>query len=360
MSGHWLRPLRLAVLVVAVVLASACSVLSAPAGGSTHLTADFRNVAGLFVGNPVMVLGLQVGKVDTITPRGRLVEVHMSVDHDVRLPNSVMAVLVSPSVVTDRHIELTPVYTGGPALPDNTHLSADRTTTPIELDSVLHTIDDFAAALQPSQTSGEGPLSGSLLYRVVDGQGNKIRDTLQALSSALKVGVDNKDAISAIIVQLDQLTKLLADNDAEVRDFGGTATRLSQLLADQAPGLQATLAQLDDFVSNTSSVFGQYQNQLADSLTGLTQVTQQLRANAAGITEIVDVAPLLMQNLDRSVDRQRRLLRLHTLLGTSLSGEMVTAFCQRVQMRADGCRTGRVEDLGPDLGLTAALLGLTR
>jgi hypothetical protein len=29
-------------------------------------------------------------------------------------------------------------------------------------------------------------------------------------------------------------------------------------------------------------------------------------------------------------------------------------------MKSDGCRTGRPEDFGPDFGLTAALLGLTK
>ncbi|MBF6176466.1 mammalian cell entry protein, partial [Nocardia blacklockiae] len=103
-----------------------------------------------------------------------------------------------------------------------------------------------------------------------------------------------------------------------------------------------------------------YQDQLASSLSGLTAVTDQLRANAAGVTEVVDVAPLLLQNIDRTMDRQRGFIRLRGVLGTALSGEIISVFCERIQMRADGCRTGKVEDLGPDLGLTAALMGMTK
>jgi virulence factor Mce-like protein len=352
-----------AIGVVAVAVGS-CSSLSTSVqntfGGATHITAEFRNIAGMFVGNPVTVLGLQVGKVDKIVPHDEYAEVHMTVDSGVKIPKNVIAALISPSIVTDRHIELSPVYTGGPTLPDNAYLTVESTRTPVELDTLIKTIDQFTQALQPPPGSTQGPLSGTLLYDMVNGQGEKIRNTLNALSGALKVGVNNKDAISEIIIKLNELTTMLADNDQQVRNFSNRVTQMSGLLAEQAPGLQDTLDQLNAFLSNTSGVFGQYQDQLASSLVGLTNVTNQLRANAAGITEVVDVGPLLLQNLDRSVDRNRGFLRLHGLIGSNLDGEIISTFCEKIEMRADGCRTGKVEDLGPDFGLTAAMLGMTK
>ncbi|MFI5778386.1 MCE family protein [Nocardia sp. NPDC051570] len=352
------------VVGLATVAAGGCSVLPTSVqdavGDTTHITADFRNIAGMFEGNPITVLGLEVGKVDKIVPQGQFAEVHMTVKGDVKIPKDVVAALISPSIVTDRHIELSPAYTGGPALADNAHLTVEQTRTPVELDTMIKTIDQFAAALKPAPGNNVGPLSGTLLFDMVNGQGEKIRDTLNALSGALKVGVDNKDAVATIIVKLNELTTMLADNDQSVRDFSNRTTQLTQLLADQAPGLQATLDQINGFLANTSGGFSQYQDQLASSLTGLTAVTDQLRRNAANVTEVVDVAPLLLQNLDRSVNRQSGYIRLHALLGATFSGEIVSLFCERIQMRSDGCRTGKVEDFGPDLGLTAALLGLTK
>ncbi|MFE3055455.1 hypothetical protein [Nocardia sp. NPDC059239] len=153
---------------------------------------------------------------------------------------------------------------------------------------------------------------------------------------------------------------MLADNDDSVRGFSNKITQMTGLLADQAPGLQGTLDQLNAFLANTSGAFSQYSDQLNGTLTGLTNVTNQLRANAAGVTEVVDVAPLLMQNLDRSVNRNGRYVRTHLVLGSALSGEIVSVFCERIQMKSDGCRTGQMEDFGPDFGLMAAMLGLTK
>ncbi|MVU77192.1 MCE family protein [Nocardia sp. ET3-3] len=356
------RALLTALLTTTALLVGGCSAFTNPIAGTQHFTADFLSVAGIFEGNPITVLGLEVGKVDKIVPKGEYVEVHMSVEHSVQIPKTVQAALISPSIVTDRHIELTPRYTGGDTLPDGAHLTTRQTKTPVELDTMLKTIDSFAASLKPQEgQDGLGPLSGRVLYPMMNGNGEKMRDVLNALSGALKTGVDNKDAISTIIIKLNELTSMLADNDDSVRDFSNKMTQMSGLLADQAPGLQATLDQLNAFLTNTSGAFSQYSDQLNGTLTGLTAVTNQLRANAAGVTETVDLLPLTMQNLDRAVDRQGRFAREHFSFGASVAdGEIVSLFCERIQMKSDGCRTGKMEDFGPDFGLMAAVLGMTK
>ncbi|MEV0080026.1 mammalian cell entry protein, partial [Nocardia neocaledoniensis] len=92
----------------------------------------------------------------------------------------------------------------------------------------------------------------------------------------------------------------------------------------------------------------------------LTNVSNQLRANSGAMVEIVDIVPLLMQNIDGAMDKEGRYFRSHALIGPALSGEIISVFCERVQMRADGCRSGNMQEFGPDYGLTAALLGLTK
>ncbi|WP_039827498.1 MCE family protein [Nocardia testacea] len=347
---------------VSAVALGSCSVVNSVTGGDIKITADFENIAGMFEGNPITVLGLEVGKVDKIVPHGDLVEVHMTIDGDVQIPKDAMAVVVSPSIVTDRHIEMTPRYVEGDTLESGDHLPLERTDVPVELDTMLKTIDKFADALKPQEgQEGVGPLSGRVLYPMLNGQGAKLRDTLNALSSALKVGVDNKDHISNIIIKLNELTTMLAENDQAVRDFSNQATQMTTMLAEQAPGLQATLQQLYDFLNNTSSVFAQHQDQLVDTLNRMNTVIEQLRANAHGVTEVVDVAPMLLQSIHRSMNYEQGYVRLHALIGTNLAnGELVSLFCERIQMKSDGCRTGRPEDFGPDFGLTAALLGLTK
>ncbi|MEU2031153.1 hypothetical protein [Nocardia amamiensis] len=69
---------------------------------------------------------------------------------------------------------------------------------------------------------------------------------------------------------------------------------------------------------------------------------------------------MVFQNIDNLVDRELGHARVKMMLFTALNGEIVSLFCERIQMKADGCRTGNMQDFGPDYGLTAALLGLTK
>lgn len=69
---------------------------------------------------------------------------------------------------------------------------------------------------------------------------------------------------------------------------------------------------------------------------------------------------MVLQNLDNLIDRENRRARVHFIIPTALNGEILSLFCERMQMKADGCRTGNIKDFGPDSGLTAALLELTK
>lgn len=349
------------------LLASGCSVadsLNHGLGRTIEVTADFENIAGMYPGNSVDVLGMAVGRIESVQPHGTYVTVTMSIDSGTPIPADAIAALVSPSVVTDRHIELTPAYTGhGPTLKDGAHLDTDHTRTPVEIDQLIKTIDQFAVALKADGPDGTpGPLSGRVAYPLLAGNGDRIRQTLEGLSGALKVGVNDRNAIANIIVKLNDLTTMLADNDTQVEQFSNRITNLSAMLAQQAPGLRAVLAQIDDFLANTSTVLKQNSGSLTDALTRLDITAEQLRNNARNLTEVVDVAPLLFQNLGNSMtSMDGGAIRLHLLLDKSFAdNELLSLFCTRILNRPDGCRVSEEYDLGPDFGLTSAITGFEK
>ena len=92
---------------------------------TVKLTAQFDNAAGLYENNTVAVLGMPVGEVTKITPKGGYVEVEFTVDKDVKVPADAQAVTISNSILTDRQIELTPPYRGGPTLEQRRHHRAE-------------------------------------------------------------------------------------------------------------------------------------------------------------------------------------------------------------------------------------------
>lgn len=354
------RAIRAAVLVALTAAGAGCSSIPMSLRPDTmQISADFDSAAGLFVGNEVSVLGVPVGRVDAIEQQGAFVEVRMTIEEGTELPADAMAALVSPQLITNRHVELTPAYTGeGPKLTDGTHIPLARTRTPVELDRILRNFEQLGASLKGDNT--DGPMASRVLFPMLDGNGDRIRETLDALAGAFEVTLANRDQISSTIVELNELTAVVAGNDQTVRDFSARLTELVTLLAEQAPGLAAVLAQVNDFIANTSTVLTENRVPLTDAVNRLVGITAQMRDNARGLTEIVDVAPLLFENLSRSVSTEHQAMRLHLLTDKSLlDNEILSTLCERLALRADGCRTGKLMDFGPDFGLTAALLGLT-
>ncbi|MFF0457272.1 MCE family protein [Nocardia africana] len=358
---------RLAAVCLIASAGSGCSLLPGSLGTATNealgdtmrISADFDNVAGLYAGNEVDVLGVPVGTVESVEAEGSYVQVVMKVDKSVKLPADAMAALVNPQLITNRHVELAPAYDGtGPTMADGAHIPLPRTRTPVELDRIMQTFDQLGASLKGD--SDTGPMASRVLFPLLNGNGDTLRETLDALSGAFETTFANKDQISNTIVKLNDITQVIAQNDQTVRDFSGRLTELLKLMGDQAPGLQAVLTQLNDFVADTATVVGQNKDQLAGALSRFVAISDQMRANARNLTEIVDVAPLMFENLANATSYEHQALRLHGLLDKSvLDGEALSIFCERVMMRLDGCRTGKIADMGPDFGLTAALLGIS-
>ena len=123
MLAKLVAPLVIAALVVAALVTFVFN------GGHTKsLTAEFPRAVSLYEGSDVRVLGVPVGKVDSVTPSGTNVVVTMHYDADVQIPADAKAVIISPSIVGDRFVQLTPAYTGGPALADGADLLARAAT----------------------------------------------------------------------------------------------------------------------------------------------------------------------------------------------------------------------------------------
>ena len=109
-----MRAAKVRIIALAAALLSVATAIGAgwwylsPGDEPITVTAQFDSASGVYEGNVVAVLGMPVGKVTRINPRGGYVEVEFTVDRNVKIPADAEAVTVSTSILTDRHIELTP------------------------------------------------------------------------------------------------------------------------------------------------------------------------------------------------------------------------------------------------------------
>ena len=113
------------------------------------------------------------------------------------MPADAKAVILSPSLVTARAIQLTPAYTGGPVMADDAVIPRERTAVPVEWDDFREQLEKLTDALQPTEPGGVSTL-GAFVNTAADnlrGQGANIRDTVIKLSQAFSALGDHSDDI---------------------------------------------------------------------------------------------------------------------------------------------------------------------
>ena len=98
----------IAPLVVVAMLVAGLLLTFRDSHDERHLTVLFPSTTSLYEGAQVKVLGVQVGRVESITVEGTHVRVEIAYDEKYRLPADAHAVIVPPSVVGDRFVQLAP------------------------------------------------------------------------------------------------------------------------------------------------------------------------------------------------------------------------------------------------------------
>ncbi|BBY33819.1 MCE family protein [Mycolicibacter minnesotensis] len=359
------RALLSTLVAGALIVAAIAAYQLNPFGRHLTVTAQFDSAAGLYEGNVVAVLGMPVGTIKKVTPKGEYVEAEFTVDRGVKIPADVHAVTINTSILTARQIELTPAYSGGPVLADRTTIGLNRTRTPVAFDRVLDMLDKVSKSLG-GDGKGNGPVADVINAGadIADGNGEKIKSALSELSRALRLSSDRGevtgDQLTSIITNLSSLMDAAARNDAKLRQFGSTTRQLSQMLANEDFGTGRTGRKFNEIVTQATSLLQANRDNLKQSiLNGDTAVTA-LVEKQRDLAELIDVMPLTMENLYNAIDTNNGAFRLHVLVDKVLIDSQSTKeLCNMMHLRQLGCGTGTLADYGPDFGLTYVLDGLS-
>jgi phospholipid/cholesterol/gamma-HCH transport system substrate-binding protein len=344
-------------LVVAAIAITAFTLIPRPNDGPMTVTAQFEDTIGLYKGNPVSVLGMPVGKVTSIEPKGSYVEVKLEIGRNVDIPADVQAVTVSTSILTDRHTELTPAYRSGPKLKNGDVLGLARTRTPVEFDRTLAMVDKLTRALH-GDGQGHGPLADlvDIGAQIASGNGPKIKATLDKLSQALRLGADNgaatKQDIQAIAASLAELTQAAVDNDTAIREFGSNFRQLSDILAHENLGTGTTGAKLNQILNQAASLLETNRDGLKGTIADFKTLTAAVVDYRRELAETIDITPMLGANVYNAIDTNAGAIRLHALIDKLfLDSQMMKEICNLAAIRDLGCATGTITDYGPDFGV---------
>jgi phospholipid/cholesterol/gamma-HCH transport system substrate-binding protein len=305
-TGAFLRRFSRGTHVLAVVVAFAVVATMTyalwPEPRPMHLVAHFPRTVGLYEGSDVRVLGVPIGRVDKVTPDGRAVRVEMSYDAEYKVPADAQAVVIAPSIVSDRYVQLTPVYKAGPVLADGAEIALEQTAVPVELDRIYSSLDDLARALGPNGANQTGSLSRLLDVGAanLDGQGAKVHDTVSDLADATEALSGARGDLFATVRQLQKFTSTLAASDTHVRRFNADLEVVADQLEGERGDLQLALDNLSVALTQVSSFVRDNRDEIRTNVDGLTELSKTLVKQQNALREVLDTAPVALSNLDRA------------------------------------------------------------
>jgi phospholipid/cholesterol/gamma-HCH transport system substrate-binding protein len=333
-------------VVLAFVAAAAISVL----GGDTGKTvvAHFPRAISVYEGSDVRVLGVAVGTVTRVEPTGTDVTVTMTYDDEVRLPANAKAVIIAPSLVGDRYVQLTPAYSGtGEVLTDGAELSVERTSQPLELDQIYDSLDRLNVALGPRGANRNGALS-DLLSVTADnfgGQGATFRQTVEDFSRLSATLSDNKEELFGSVEALGGFMETLADNDQTVRQFNQSLADVSTMLEGEREELVAATQNLSVALTAVKGFVEENKDSLSRNISGLNRVSKVLVRQRDALDEILHTAPAALNNLALTYNPQAGTLDTRANLGEAINqiqydpAALLCGFVGQVERSGQVCDT---------------------
>jgi phospholipid/cholesterol/gamma-HCH transport system substrate-binding protein len=295
---------RVLAVIVTVLLLTATFFVFTGGGHQQRLTAHFSRAVAIYKGSDVRLMGVRIGSVDAVVPEGDSVRVEMSYDAAYKLPAGAKAMIVTPTLVADRFVQISPAWTKGAVMQDGADIPLDRTASPVEIDRIYQSLAQLTQALGPNGANKTGALDALISSgaNALRGQGQLANQTINNLSDAAQVFGDNGGALFSSVRQLSELTGVLASNDRVVNKFMGDLAGVSSQLAGERGDLQATLAALARAIGTVRSFVHDNKGLVESNVRELTTVLGSVAKEKDALATALQLAPLGLGNLTTAFD----------------------------------------------------------
>ena len=221
-------------------------------------------------------------------------------DRKYQVPGNANAAILSPQLVTGRAIQLTPPYTGGPAMGDGAVIPQERTVVPVEWDDLRTQLQRLTELLKPTEPGGVSTL-GALINTAADnlrGQGSSIRDTIIKLSQAVSALGDHSKDIFATLKNLSTLVTALHDSADLLEQLNHNLAAVSSLLADDPNKVAAAAEDLNAVVADVQSFATENREAIGTASDKLTSITTALVGSLDDIKQTLHIGPTVLQNFN--------------------------------------------------------------
>lgn len=302
----------LALAAVAVVVTTGVTAMRTSEDEDVSLTVMFANASPLIPGNLIRLGGIEVGQIESVELHNGQAAVKMRLDRSVLpLHRDATAKIRPVTLLGERFIDLKRGSDSAPPLKEPLVIHADRTSSAVDLDEVLNSLDNPSSAALAAlvTTLGEGTA----------GQGANADEALKALAPAMQ----DTQQLGSVLEQQNQVLGQLVDRTSPVAKAlaernGGNLDKAvesgKQLLASVAAQREATkdsLTQLPGTLRKARHVLSEVSGvaeQATPALRDVRPVTDNLPEITNELDKFADAANPALGSLPPVLDKGKALL----------------------------------------------------
>ncbi|MDA4106961.1 mammalian cell entry protein [Mycobacterium holsaticum DSM 44478] len=266
--------------------------------GRTNVVGYFDNSNGIYVGDHVVIRGVPVGEIERIEPEPDRVKISFWYDSKHPVPADAKAVILSPTLITARAIQLTPAYSAGPVMKDDATIPQNRTAVPVEWDDLRVQLEKLTETLQPTEPGGVSTLGGfvSTAADNLRGEGTNIRDSLTKLSRALSALGDHSDDLFSSIKNLSTLVSALENSDDLLTTLNQNLASATRLVANDPNEVGNAIRDLSDVADDATKFVVENREALGVTSDKLASVSNAVVESLDDIKQALHVFPSTAQN----------------------------------------------------------------
>jgi phospholipid/cholesterol/gamma-HCH transport system substrate-binding protein len=267
------------------------------------VVAYFPAANALYPGDKVQIMGLRVGAIDSIEPTGDKMKVTFHYENKYKVPANASAVILNPTLVASRAIQLEPPYKGGPALADNAVIPEERTQVPVEWDELRNSITNIISKLGPTKEQPTGPF-GEVITSFADGLAGKskqINTTLNSLSQALNALNEGRGDFFAVVRSLALFVNALHADDQQFVALNQNLADVTGELASSDGDLSNAIKEFDSLLSTVRPWLNKNREVLTQDTNNLNTVTTTLLQpdSLNGLETALHVLPTAASNINQ-------------------------------------------------------------
>ena len=251
---------------------------------------DLPDSGGVFSNAAVTYRGVEVGRVGDLELTARGVRVPLVLDSSgPEIPSDARAVVATRSAIGEQFVDIRPRVESGPHLEDGSVLTGGREELPVQVESLLHNVDELARSvpLDPLRVTVDE------LGKAVNGRGPQLQKLSRSLIELSDSGIRTLPQLKALIRDGAVVLDTQADQAGVIVDYSHDLRTVTEALRDSDSDLDRLVSTAPEFADETRRLVDTSGAPLTNTFRDLSTTMKALDPNANAFVTLLQLLPAL-------------------------------------------------------------------